>query len=555
MNNARFQPEEDTLLRRRCLPGTLKAAGVLSIAALTLSACGNGGEAEADPDTAEGDTAQAAQEPPEDGVLRLGVLDDIGQPPDPDIYYSGNGLALTTNLYEGLVRYEPGNHDEATVIPLLAEEWEINDEFTEFTFQLREGVTFHDGAEFNAEAVEASFQRRLDVDAGPAYMAAGVDVQAEDEYTVTMVLEEPNSAFLDYLASPYGPRMISPEVIEEHDEDNAEGYIAENSAGTGPYTLAEASVGDGYTLEAFEDYWDEDLADPEFHTIDLPVYTEISAMQLELEQGDLHALLQGVPSSSRGDYMDDEALSAFALPSYQLSNFLMNPNREILSDPEARVALFEGIDWNQYTEDILGDSAVPATGDFPQGALPDYEDRELTHSPEALAEWAAENEGEEIVIGHSSASTDSEQMANLVAAELQGMGLNATVTSHQSSEIFGDFYEDATASPDAFVYSGTWPDSNNPYMHGHVFWGESGGLNHLRCSNEEIDELLDEALVTDDAETFNEAGEAAYEYGCAPTFAWVSDFMVFQPWISGVEEAHSIAAPATVDFARLSVDE
>ncbi|WP_258933534.1 hypothetical protein [Nesterenkonia pannonica] len=139
MNNARFQPEEDTLLRRRCLPGTLKAAGVLSIAALTLSACGNGGEAEADPDTAGGDTAQAAQEPPEDRVLRLGVLDDIGQPPDPDIYYSGNGLALTTNLYEGLVRYEPGNHDEATVIPLLAEEWEINDEFTEFTFQLREG--------------------------------------------------------------------------------------------------------------------------------------------------------------------------------------------------------------------------------------------------------------------------------------------------------------------------------------------------------------------------------------------------------------------------------
>ncbi|GAB3842782.1 ABC transporter substrate-binding protein [Nesterenkonia populi] len=554
MKNASFTPEDDNPLRRR-LPGTVKALSVLSIAALTLSACGNGGETDEDPESAEGDTDQASQDAPDDGVLRLGVLDDIGQPPDPDVYYSGNGLALTTNLYEGLVRYEPGNHDEANVVPLLAEDWEINDDFTEFTLQLREGVTFHDGAEFNAEAVEASFQRRLDVDAGPSYMVDGVDVQVEDDYTVTLVLEESNSAFMDYLASPYGPRMISPDIIEEHSDDNAEDYIAENSAGTGPYTLTEASVGDGYTMEAFEDYWDEDLADPDFHTIDLPVYTEISAMQLELEQGDLHALLQGVPSSSREDYVEDEALSAFALPSYQLSNFLMNPNRDILADAEDRVTLFEGLDWNSYVENIIGHSADPATGHFPQGGLPDYEDRDLVHDSDALAEWAAENEGEDITIGHMSASTDSEQIANLVAADLQGLGLNATVTSHQSSEVFSDFYEDPTSSPDAFVYSGTWPDSNNPYMHGHIFWGEAGGLNHLQCYDDEIDELLDEALVTDDAETFNEAGDAAYDYGCSPTFAWVNDFMVFQPWIAGVEEAHSIAAPATVDFARLSVED
>ncbi|WP_258933533.1 ABC transporter substrate-binding protein [Nesterenkonia pannonica] len=385
-------------------------------------------------------------------------------------------------------------------------------------------------------------------------MAAGVDVQAEDEYTVTMVLEEPNSAFLDYLASPYGPRMISPEVIEEHDEDNAEGYIAENSAGTGPYTLAEASVGDGYTLEAFEDYWDEDLADPEFHTIDLPVYTEISAMQLELEQGDLHALLQGVPSSSRGDYTDDEALSAFALPSYQLSNFLMNPNQEILSDPEARVALFEGIDWNQYTEDILGDSAVPATGDFRRAPSLITRTGSSRTAPRPWLSGPRRTRGGD---RHRAQLRLHRLRADGEPGRRRAAGYGPECHGHLSPVLrdLRGLLRGRDRVPDAFVYSGTWPDSNNPYMHGHVFWGESGGLNHLQCSNEEIDELLDEALVTDDAEIFNEAGEAAYEYGCAPTFAWVSDFMVFQPWISGVEEAHSIAAPATVDFARLSIDE
>lgn len=546
MTNASCKAQDDNALRRPRLSRTARLVGLLSVTALGLTACGGNGE---------GDAGAASGEAPDDGVLRLGVLDDIGQPPDPDIYYSGNGLALTTNLYEGLVRYEPGNHDEANVVPLLATEWEHNDDFTEFTFELRDDVVFHDGTEFDASAVEASFDRRLAVDAGPAYMVAGVEsVETVDDYTVTITLEESNSAFLDYLASPYGPRMISPAVIEENAEDNAEGFIAENSAGTGPYELASASVGDGYTMEYFEDYWDEEI-DPEFTTVELPVYTEISAMQLELENGDLHALLQGVPSTSREDYMEDDALSAYSLSSYQLGVAYMNPNREILSEPEDRVTFFEGIDWAELNEQVTAYSAEAAEGNYPQGALPEYEDRPLVYEPDALAEWAAEREGEEIQIGHSSASADSEQMSNLIAAQLQELGLQATVTSHQSSEIFGDFYEDPASAPDVLVTSGTWPDSNNPYMHGHIFWDETGGLNHLQCFDDEISELLDEALVTNDAETFNEAGELAYQHGCAPTFAWMSDFMVFQPWIAGVEEAHSIAAPATVDFFRLSTED
>lgn len=526
-----------------------RSLALLTAGTLLLSGCSGG-----DPASGSGSAGAAA---PTDGVLRLGVLNDIGQPPDPDVYYSGNGLAITTNAYEGLVRYEPGNHEEARVVPALAESWEVNDDFTEYTFVLRQGVKFHDGTDFDSSAVETSFQRRLNVDAGPAYMVQGVaDVEEIDAHTVKVTLNESNSAFLDYLASPYGPRMISPTALADHaGEDFAQAYLSTTSAGTGPYVLSEAVVGEGYQLTYFEDYWGD--LDPKFTTIELPVYTEISAMQLELENGDLHALLASVPTASRQSYLDSEELEAYALPSFQVGVMYMNPNRELLADAEARRTLFEGIDWATIVDQVTGVGSVPAEGYYPKGALPaDVDSRELVHDPEALAQWVSSlPSGTEIQIGHGAGGADAEQMANIVAAQLQALGMRATVTSHQSSEVFGDFPENPESAPDVLIAPATWPDSNNAYMHGHVFWDPDGGLNHLQCSDETTTALLQEAVTTGSHEKYVEAGESAYAAGCSPTFAWSTDFMVAQNWLQGVEESHSIAAPATLDFATLAVAE
>lgn len=526
----------------------LRTAAVLGASGLLLTACAGGGSGSG------GDSGPGA---PTDGVLRLGVLNDIGQPPDPDVYYSGNGLAITTNVYEGLVRYEPGNHDEATIAPLLAESWEVSEDFREYTFVLREGVTFHDGTPFDSSAVQASFDRRAAVDAGPAYMVAGVaDVEEIDARTVKVVLAEPNSAFLDYLASPYGPRMLSPTVLaEQAGDDFAQEYLSTHDAGTGPYELTGAAVGEGYELTYYEDYWGD--LDPEFTTVELPVYTEISAMQLELENGDLHALLSAVPTASRDGYLDSETLEAYPLPSFQVGVAYFNPNRPLLETAEARTALFEGIDWETLVEQVSGVSSEASPGHYPTGSLSaDLDQRDLVHDPEALAAWVGTlPAGTEIQIGHNAGGTDAEQMANIVAAQLQALGLDATVTSHQSSEVFGTFYENPAGSPDVFLAPSTWPDSNSPYMHGHVFWDPDGGLNHLQCFDETTSALLAEALATGSDETYFAAGEAAYEAMCAPTFARTTDFMVTQSWLGNVEASHSIAAPATLAFATLTVDD
>src|SRR5690242_10832780 len=99
---------------------------------------------------------------PTDGKLTVGLLGDIGQPPDPDIYYANNGLAIVLNAYEGLVQYK-NNVDTVQIAPRLATSWKVSPDKRVYTFNLRKGVKFHDGTKFTSAAVKASFARRIAV--------------------------------------------------------------------------------------------------------------------------------------------------------------------------------------------------------------------------------------------------------------------------------------------------------------------------------------------------------------------------------------------------------
>ncbi len=111
-------------------------AAICAIAILALSGCGGSDSGSSTPNAA-----------PTDKVLHLSFPQAIGQPPDPDIYYAGQGLLLTTNTYEGLLQYKAGT-DKAELEPLLATEWTASPDNKVFTFKLREGVKFHDGTPF-----------------------------------------------------------------------------------------------------------------------------------------------------------------------------------------------------------------------------------------------------------------------------------------------------------------------------------------------------------------------------------------------------------------------
>ena len=154
-----------------------------------------------------------------------------------------------TNIFEGLTRFM----GDGSVVPGLAESWEISDDGLTYTFHLREGVTFHDGSAMTSEDVKFSLDRARADDSQNAQKAlfTGIaSVETPDDSTVVVTLSEPNGLFLFNLA--WGDAVIvAPESIET---------ITTNPVGTGPYTFADWVQGDRIELTRNPDYWGDQPA-------------------------------------------------------------------------------------------------------------------------------------------------------------------------------------------------------------------------------------------------------------------------------------------------------
>ncbi len=150
------------------------------------------------------------------------------------------------NVFEGLTRFA----SDGSVIPGLAASWEISEDGLTYTFNLRDGVSFHDGTSFTAEDVVFSLDRARAEDTTNAQAAlfAGIDsVEAVDDTTVAITLSAPNGAFLFNLA--WGDAVIvAPESVETN---------ATNPVGTGPFVFSEWVQGDRVELTRNADYWGE----------------------------------------------------------------------------------------------------------------------------------------------------------------------------------------------------------------------------------------------------------------------------------------------------------
>jgi ABC-type transport system substrate-binding protein len=221
---------------------------------------------------------------------------------DPAIVTDGESFRVTGQCLEPLYQYEPGS---TKPIPALAKACTANEEATEWTCELREGVTFHDGTDFNAEAVVYNFERWRFTDHPThfesqvfeyyEYMWSGFDdasiitsVEKVDDYTVKFTLSAPLAPFLANLAMDIFA-ISSPAAIEEYGEDY--GLQEVGCVGTGPYKFVEWVEGDHITVEANEDYWG---GAPETKTVIWNVIPDDSARFLALRAGDIHALEQAV---------------------------------------------------------------------------------------------------------------------------------------------------------------------------------------------------------------------------------------------------------------------
>ena len=187
----------------------------------------------------------------DENVLLYGGNQDIDNI-DPAVGENYSINAALVSLYDPLFILR-GEEIE----PLLVDTWEVSDDATVWTFNLKQNATFHDGSPVNAAAVVYSFNRLLEIQGPPVYRWAGIadltSAQATDEFTVQFTLLQPFAPFIGTLTQLY---IVNPAIVEANrGEDFGQTYLKEQDAGSGPFTVGRWEIGNLYEFVAVPEYW------------------------------------------------------------------------------------------------------------------------------------------------------------------------------------------------------------------------------------------------------------------------------------------------------------
>lgn len=189
----------------------------------------------------------------EGGVLVASTIEE----PDtinPWVTQLVTGSDVCTGIFDALMRYDSAQQ----LIPGLAESFEISDDGLVYTFTLRQGVTFHDGAAFTSKDVAATWEAIMNPDF-TAYSQLGWDqitaLDTPDDFTVVMTTGEPYAPFLSYVAGePVSSAIISAGVLEQGPEF-FRGEFGRAPFGTGAWKFVEWRAKEQIVVERYDGYW------------------------------------------------------------------------------------------------------------------------------------------------------------------------------------------------------------------------------------------------------------------------------------------------------------
>jgi len=316
---------------------------------------------------------------------------------DPILVTDGESFRVTGQILDSLYKFEQGTTNP---VPALAE-CTPNENASVWTCKLREGVKFHDGTDFNADAVIFNFERWRFTDHPFHFpsqvfeyyeaMWGGFDENSKitavnkiDDMTVEFVLSEPMAPFLANLAMD-SFAISSPTAIQAAGE--AYGTPTVGAVGTGPYKFVSWQEGTEIKLVANEDYWGEK---PKVKNVIVRVIPDDSARFLALQAGDIDALEQAVVEDLN-TAENDPNLQVLTRPALNTSYIAFNFKIQEFRDIRVRKAVAHAIDKQGLISNFFGKYGTVATNFLPPlllGHNPDIED--WTYDPELSKSLLAE---------------------------------------------------------------------------------------------------------------------------------------------------------------------
>lgn len=328
------------------------------------------------------------------------------------------------SIFDALIRRD----EELKLQPGLATSWEVLEDGLLLRFHLREGVSFHNGEPFNAEAVKYTFDRLLGDEgkAGPqrSNYTAIKEVVVVDDSTVEFIMNNPDPVMLTKLAG-YGSMIVPPKYIEEVGQE----YFDLHPVGTGPFKFVSYENGVRLELEANPDYFD---GAPKVDTLTYRFIREAATRMAELQSGGID--IDHLPVEANLPVLErDESIDVITVPGPSVQGLRFRTTGAITEDVNVRRALIMATDRQAIIDALLGGNGeVIATM---QGRLSFGYDPELEPYPydpakaKELLEAAGIAPGTSVTIDYRANSTTFSEVAQAVTGYFAAVGLDAKLNA------------------------------------------------------------------------------------------------------------------------------
>ncbi len=358
---------------------------------------------------------------------------------DPRTSYDGQGLPVLGQAYETLTHYNPPGSDPE-ISPELALSWESNEDGTEWTFVLREGVTFHDGEPFNAAAVKALVENVRDSDFATSWIFGPIaEIEVVDDYTIKFTNEYP--AKLDLIfSSAFGAWMVSPNVLENDQAWFAEGV----TAGTGPYMITSREAGARIVMERYEEYWGG-WNENKFDVVVFEYVADPTVREQMIRSGDAD-LTRELDFENLVSLDEADGVSVKVEPSYANQFIMLNTAKAPLDNVLVRQALAASYPYEEVIANLVGGLATPAVGAIPQSmwgaASEGFPAQDMDKARELLAEAGMADGGFEIEYWAYEGDPTNEQLGEVWVPYLRELGITLNITVIDFNAAMDAFWND-----------------------------------------------------------------------------------------------------------------
>lgn len=471
---------------------------------LILAACGG---KKGDSDSGEGSKSSGENSAAKRGNSLVVAIPTDPQSWDPIDTFLLDWSSVGSSIFEGLV----DRNLDLDLEPGLAESWEYEDDLT-LRFKLREGVEFHNGEAFNAEAVKFTFDRLLGEEGAKGPQQSNYtsieSVEVINDYEVVFHLSSPDPVLLTKLAG-YGAMIVPPNYVKE----NTEEFFNDNPVGTGPFKFVDYKRDQFITLEKNENYWKEDL--PKLDEVTFRFIPEASTRLAELQTGKIDIMKR--VEIAQADTVKDSAhirLEEVGTPTVMSLRF--DDGYDFVDNKLVRQALNYAVDKEAIIDEILdGYGKIISTyqSDLSFGNNPDLEP--YPYDPEKAKELLKEArvpEGTELELYTPGSDGTFKEIAQIIAFYFEEVGIKLSIKNADSTTMNSDLIPQGKAGHMYRQGWGGWTlDFDNTaylmYAEGE-FWNPS-------FKDDKVQELLEAERSTVDQDEreaiFKELTEVLYE--------------------------------------------